>query len=339
MGPTSATPAAAGAGNVGSNDDVEITAEGLAREEHRRLLELNNPVPEPPKKKVKERIPDDYTFEITYPDMEPIHDDFMIAADLLGEARMTADRARNKNRARGSPKITLKIDSRKLRCGDWLVMAEDDFTKDWLTNYFQTEEFCSKFKATLASERGDDYKYSVKIQPPDSRTSNDELMEYILEDVPDHGYIRINKESRFYKDKDNSGNTNKAYYKSLKKGTPFDDGGVPYVKTLWLRMNAQAHELFQADPTELNIYFRSGKIDIDQVKDKKKKKSTDKDKSGESPAAGPDQGSSGGGRADDDDEDMNADSGEDEIVTVVLENGGQDVEEDESRGAQGNHRE
>ena len=198
----------------------------------------------------------------------------MVAADLLGEARMKADREKNKGRKKGTPKTILKIDSRKLRSGDWIVMAEDDYTRDWLAEYFNTAEFSDKFRATPVSERGDDFKYAIKIQPPDSKKSNDELLEYILEDVEELGYLRINNESRFYKDRDNSGTTNKAYYKSLKKGTPFDDKGVPYVKTLWLRMNAQAHEIFQSDPTELNVYFGSGKIEIEQVKEKNKKRTS-----------------------------------------------------------------
>ena len=316
----------------------DMSAEGIAREQHRmRLLMEHNPVPEPVKKKQKARVPDDFTFEITYPDMQPIHEDFMVAADMLGEARMKADKEKNRNRAKGTPKIILKIDSRKLRSGDWIVMAEDCYTKTWLTEYFATAEFKEKFTATLVSERGDTFNYSIKIQPPDSRRDNDELMAYILEDVEEQGYWRINNESRFYKDKDNSGETNKAYHKSLKKGTPFDDHGVPYVKTLWLRMNALANEVFEADPTDLNIYFRSGKIEIDKVKDKKKKKQTgesganvngsqsnrnDEEMNGQEPQTGGATGNAG-----DDDQEM-IDEHEEDVSVIIQTSEGVDDDVD-----------
>ena len=203
----------------GASDDQDITPEGLAREAHRRMLEENNPVPElANKKKAKIKVPDDFTFEITYPDMTPIYDDFMIAADMLGDAKEKADKAKNEGKSRRDPKIKLKIDSRKLKCGDWIVMAEDDYTKQWLADYLSTEEFTAKFRATLVSERGDDYKYTLRIQPPASKIPNEEILEHLFEDFEEVGYVRIINDTRFYKDKDNSGSTNKAYHKILEKG-------------------------------------------------------------------------------------------------------------------------
>ena len=306
-------------GTVEQVDDM-ATQQGLDREAHRRMLELNNPVPEPPaKKRPKERVPEDHTFEITYPDRAPIHDDFVIAAEMLGDAIVDADRAKNRNREKGTPKVTLRIDSRKLRCGDWIVMAEDQYTKDWLLEYFQTTDFTKKFRATLVSERGDDFNYSIKIQPPGSKRPSDEILEHLFEDIDDRGYVRINNESRFYKEPDNSGTINKAYHKSLKKGTPFDDGGVPYVKTLWLRMDSQANEIFEANPTDLNVYFRAGKLEIERVKEKKKKKP----KEPETPRT-----DANDEQMNDGDEHMEAES-EEELVQVVEASGedGVDLEE------------
>ena len=323
----------------------EVTAQGLDREAHRRLLEANNPVSTPvPAKKAKIKIPDDHTYEITYPDMTPIHDDFMIAAEMLGEAQWRADKEKNANRTRGEPKIRLKIDSRKLRCGDWIVLAEDAYTKEWLAGFFNTAEFRSKFVATLVSERNDNFKYTLKIQPPASKRSNEEIMDHIFEDFDDIGYVRIMNDTRFYRDRDNSGNTNKAYHKAMKKGTEFDDHGVPYIKTIWIRMNESANVNFERNFDDLNLHLCGSKIEIEKAKEKKKKsqgsQSADQNKTSDGDGeqnVGKDANGTGNGNGNGDgnpeqgtagEDDQIMDDSEEELVGVVLQSGeeGDDIE-------------
>ena len=81
--------------------------------------------------------------------MHAIPDDFMVAAKMLGEAQMKADKARNANWKRGEQKVKLKIDGRKLSCAAWIALAEDSYTKAWLVDYFDTDKFKSRFTATF----------------------------------------------------------------------------------------------------------------------------------------------------------------------------------------------
>ena len=57
----------------------------------------------------------------------------------------------------------------------------------------------------------------------------------------------------------------------MKKGTYFDDKGVPYVKAIWIRMNLKAHENFLRNYESLNVSLMASKIEIKRAKDKKKK--------------------------------------------------------------------
>ena len=84
------------------------------------------------------------TFEITFPDFSPINDDFMVTTKLLKDA--------NKEDAKSmDPDNPLKIDSRKLCTGDWIILAKDQMTKVWLLDFFVTEKFRSQFIATPIS--------------------------------------------------------------------------------------------------------------------------------------------------------------------------------------------
>ena len=107
------------------------------------MLELYNPVPElPAKKKEKERTPDNFTFEITNLDWSPLEDDFLAPAELLAKERRLVD----KERKRAGLKV-MRFDSKKLNSGDWIVLAKNEETKEWLSTFFNKESFASKFRA------------------------------------------------------------------------------------------------------------------------------------------------------------------------------------------------
>ena len=246
---------------INSSDD--ITPQGADREAYRRLLEENNPVSIPEKKPTKERVPPERTFEVTKLDMSPLNDDWLIPAEILSRERREEDK---KRRANKSPR--LKLDSRKLRTGDWIVMAMNEDTKSWLIDLFNSALFTEDFKVTLVSDQAD-IKYALKVQPPDSKEDNEVLLEHLFQDLPDIGYVRIINDSRNYRDKD--GETNKAYHKSIKKRTPFDDKGVPYIKTIWLRLSQEAHDYVQEHWDDLDFGYGAVEMELERVKDKKKK--------------------------------------------------------------------
>ena len=315
---------------VTQTGDEEATDQGRDREAHRRMLEANNPVSVPsPKKKIKERTPPDMTFEITYPDLSPVGDDYIEAAEMLKKAKKEDAKTRD-------PDLSLKIDSRKLRSGDWIVLAKDLMTKEWLLNFFNSESFCEKFKATLCSERGDDHKYVVRVQPPDSTESTDELLTWLFRKYKDLGYVRIISETRVYRDRDGGNETNKAYHKALKKGQDFDDKGVPYIKSIWLRMNAQANEHITKEEHLLSLWPSFGicELEIDKVKDKKGKKNnrnngtntetnTEQEGTGHNAPAEP---TAAAGQERDEDENMTDGSDEEHASVVVQESSEEDVE-------------
>ena len=226
---------------------------------------------------------------------------------------------------------------------DWIVLAKDAPTKRWLTEFFSSQKFKEKFIATLASERGDDFKYAVKVQTPDSRENSEDILAWLFKDFDDLGYVRIASESRIYRDRDGGNDTNKAYHKALKKGVEFDDKGVPYIKTIWLRMNLKAHENIVAGEDKLALYpdFGICELSIERVKDKKKKvtkEKSDGDQQTDQPqgAAGP-LAITNDGAVGDQDQNMEQESA-DELVDVLEQSGGEEGEdkEGEPQGAAGN---
>ena len=276
---------------------VEYTAQGEDREAYRRRLEENNPVSVPEAKKtVKERVPPERTFELTRMDSTPLHDDWLIPAELLSKARRAEDKIR-----RSHGKQRLKLDSRKLRTGDWIVMAMNDDTKSWLSELFCTEDFDGKFRITLVSEHAD-IKYALKVHPPDSKEDNELLLTHLFQDLPDLGYVRIINDSRNYRDRD--GETNKAYHKSLKKRVPFDDKGVPYIKTIWIRMSQEAHDYITEHWDDLDFGYGAVEMELERVKEKKKKQK--KKSQGDASQEGKenDQGNENGNESGSSDEEM-----------------------------------
>ena len=193
------------------------TTQGRDREAHRQRiaeLEKQNPAPVNAKKNTPNQAPDTHTFEVTKLDYTPVGNDFMKAATLLSEEKRRQD-ARFENDQ--IPKI-LKINSRSIRTGDWLVWAEDDYTLCWLKEFFAYEGFAQQFRATLIADRGQLVKYKIKVQAPESLKSKEELAEYIFRGVPPLGYVRFADESRRYKNQE----VNEAYYKAQKKKVDFD---------------------------------------------------------------------------------------------------------------------
>ena len=131
--------------------------------------------------------------------------------------------------------------------------------------------------------------------------------------------------------------------KSLKKGTDFDDGGVPYVKTVWIRMNGEAHANFELNYDKLNVHIRAGKIEIERTKDKNKKKQADKgttEKETGNGGVGDGQraGGSGNGTGNDKDQEME-DVSEEELVRVLIQDSGDGITDEPSEAAGSTRRE
>ena len=247
------------------NADDDPTAQGLDREAHRRLLEANNPVTEPAgKKNQKERVPPERTIEITRADMTPVGDDYMIPASYLAKARRAEDARRRQARV-----DRLKLDSRLLRTGDWIVMAKDEPTLEWLKELFDDEEFKLSYRATIVAEQAN-LKYAVRVHPPDSaQFTSEEVLTHLFQDFYGVGYVRIINESRSYKDK--NGEVNKAYHKAIKKRQDFDDKGCPFIKTIWIRMSEEAQARILENPGLLDLGIGCTEIEFEKAKDKKNK--------------------------------------------------------------------
>ena len=298
----------------------ETTEQGRQREAYRQMLEANNPVASPNKNKKsqKERVPPERTFEITFRNWDPVHDEYLIPAGLLAKARKAEDRQR---RLTGAEK--LKLDSRLLRSGDWIVMARNDNTKEWLSEFFERQEFLNDFRATIMSMQTN-LKYAVRVHPPDSaENTNEEVLSHLFQDYDDLGYVRIVNESRSYKDKD--GEINKAYHKALKKRIDFDDKGTPFIKTIWIRMSAEAEERIKAEPDLLDLGIGATELEFEKAKEKQTKKKGNSNEPGPQGlgADGEDQTQSG-----------NAEEGAmDEDVVTVMNDESSDSADDNS-GAQ-----
>ena len=269
--PSSST--ASGPNQAGGDMD-EVTEQGRQREAHRiQLLEANNPIESQSKgkKAQKERVPPERTFEITRSDMTPVDQDYLIPAGMLAKARRTEDVRRRQEKI---PR--LKLDSRLLRTGDWIVMAKDEDTKLWLSGFFNSDEFLENFKATIVADQAN-LKYAVRVHPPDSSEfTNEEILTHMFQDFENIGYVRVINESRSYKDK--NGEVNKEYHKAIKKKLDFDDGGCPYIKTVWIRMSEDAQRQILENPDLLDLGIGSTEIELEKAKDKSKKAVKDKDK-------------------------------------------------------------
>ena len=252
--------------------EAEATAQVLDREAHRRLLEANNPVTEPAgKKNQKERVPPERTIEITKADMTPVGDDYLIPAGYLAKARRAEDARRRQARTE-----RLKLDSRLLRTGDWIVMAKDDPTMEWLRELFDDEEFKLSYTATVVAEQAN-LKYAVRVHPPDSaQFTSEEVLTHLFQDYYGIGYVRIVNESRSYKDK--NGEVNKAYHKAMKKRQEFDDKGCPFIKTIWIRMSEEAQARILENPDLLDRGIGCTEIEFEKAKDNKKKEDDNKSK-------------------------------------------------------------
>ena len=225
-----------------------------------RLNEFNPTIALPPKSKKNERTPDDRTFEITYYDGSPLFDDFQYVAQILRTAKIIRDQdLPDENK--------LKINTRTLKCGDWIVLADDEDTKIWLANYFANSgQFRASYRATLMSERGRQIKYTIRVQPPESKDDATKILDSLFAKVGHFGYVRVVSESRFYNDE----RIRNAYHKALKKRAlnKFSDEGKPYVKTIWLRMSVEASNTLVDLWDELNLYYGINRLEIEMAPDR-----------------------------------------------------------------------
>ena len=222
-----------------------------------RLDEFNPTLAMPPKSKKNDRTPDDRTFEITYYDGSALFDDFQYAAKMLRTAKAIRDEGLE-------DKDKLKINTRSLKCGDWIVLADDEMTKEWLANYFANSvQFRSQYRATLMSERGRQIKYTVRVQPPESRDEAPAILTSLFAKVGYFGYVRVVSESRFYNDE----RIRNAYHKALKKRAlnKFSDEGKPYVKTIWLRMTVDASNCLVENWSELSLYYGINRLEVEMA--------------------------------------------------------------------------
>ena len=203
------------------------------------------------------------TFEVTYPDNGPLFDEYREAALLLGNARKIYD----KNR----PQVDrLKFNSKRIRAGDWLVWAENEPTKEWLTIFFTSPDFIEFYKATLMSDRGQMVKYKVKVPAPDSTTDFDLLLAHLFDELGCFGYVRFTNETRWYKDPKVNEKYNTAIKK--KKVSQFKDDDAEYDKFIWIKMSTDASRFLDDNLDKLNYHYGVTKMILEKVPDRGEKR-------------------------------------------------------------------
>ena len=235
--------------------DRAATDGGLGREAHRNTIA--NQAKETGSG--QQRLDPSMTFEITRLDDAPLHEDYRGAASLLGKARTAYDRERPQA-------LRLKFNSKLIRAGDWMVWAEDASTLEWLTRFFQSQEFSQQYKAILMVNRGEMIKYKVKVLAPDSTTDFDPLLAHLFDELGCFGYVRFTNETRWYKDPA----VNEKYQQAVKKrkSSQFKDKGAEYDKFIWIKMSVEAHNILQENLDKLNYYYGVTKMSLEKMADK-----------------------------------------------------------------------
>ena len=236
-----------------------VTQQGLEREAVARkriaLLEKNNPLSSTQNRDAKKQAPDNYTYEITLPDFNPVHDLYKKAARMLMEAREEYEDTRDG--------FYLKFNSRSLRSGDWIVWAEDDSTLSWLGSFFHDELFTAKFRATLVSDRGPLVRYAIKVQGLTAEKENKTIVDRLFRETGYPGYVRISDELRWYTDPaiQKANLLAKKQKKSFKP--PLD---AEYDKMFFLKVTQHAHKIMQENWDRLRIHQGVGKLKIELAK-------------------------------------------------------------------------
>ena len=235
----------------------EVSDVGLARELHRRRIADKEPVNA--NKNQQPKLVPEMTFEVTYHNDAALFDDYIEVANMLSEAKRAEDSGRTLANK-------LKINSKKIRCGDWLVWANDESTRDWLAGFFMTEEFTKTYKATLMADRGEMVKYKIRVQAPDSTHDFADILGTLFEGLGDFGYRRFVNETRWYKDP----KVNDKYQAAVKKKktSQFKDGGSEYDKLIWIKMSLSAHELLQENWDKLNVWYGLNPLTIERPADR-----------------------------------------------------------------------
>ena len=193
------------------------------------------------------------TFEVYYRDYSALGDDFVDAARLLARARREEDEQRELGRG-------LKLDSRSIWTGDWIVFAENEDTKAWLYEFFDSDDFIQEFRAVLVSSRGQLVKYSIEVQYPDSLDENLTIMKHVLNRFRDIGYVRYADEKRKFKCKETQSNYDTI--KSTEKKEQFFARGVSFIKFIYFKMSMSAHLIFQEEQEKVNVDYGVRKLKI-----------------------------------------------------------------------------
>ena len=225
------------------------------------------------------------------------------AAMILAKARKVYDKTRPQSER-------LKFNSKKIRAGDWLVWAENDRTKDWLSDFFSTPDFSEFYKATLMASRGLMVKYKIKVPAPDSTTDFDPLLSHLFDELGCFGYVRFTNETRWYKDP----KVNERYTAAIKKKkvSQFKDNDEEYDKFIWIKMSVEASRILEDNLDRLNYHYGVTKMTLERVPDRGEKR----DNQGQVILAGtggnmeplgrpPQRQQSGGGAEGQDDHDRN----------------------------------
>ena len=79
------------------------------------------------------------------------------------------------------------------------MLAKNLDTKLWLSEFFTSESFENKYKSCLVSEQENYIKYALRINPPDSREPNQEILDHLFQNFTNIGYVRIVNDSRNYR--------------------------------------------------------------------------------------------------------------------------------------------
>ena len=238
-----------------------VTPQGLEREAQMRKriaeIEKNNPVNINQNKDVKKQAPDNYTFEVTNPDLTPVNERYRIAGKMLKRARMEYDEDRD-------GLDNLKFSSRTLRSGDWIVWAENESTLAWLKDFFSSSEFNNEFRATLVSDRGPLVRYAIKVQgAEDASEENQKIVDHMFKATGYPGYFRISDELRWYADPA----VQKAYTaakKNRKKYNPPAD--AEFDKMFFLKVSKHAHMIMRDNWDRIRFHFGLGKLKVELAK-------------------------------------------------------------------------
>ena len=274
----------AGARSQSASALEHVTPQGMERERLFRqrmiMVERENPIAKPKGRDQKKNAPDDHTFEVTTIDYKPLGVNSKAAAKMLAKARKLHD-------DNTSEDGYLKLDSRLLRSGDWLVWAEDLATRDWLAGFFLSDDFINDFRATLISDRGTLVRYTVKVAWPDSEDDNEEILDSILYNIGNPGYVRLSDELKWFSDPSIQ-KAQVAARKNKKTFTPPKD--AMFDKMFWVKVSPDVHRILQDNWSRLRVGYGAGKLKIELAKGQesllssKRARSIDGDVDGERPA-------------------------------------------------------